>query len=128
MAPCRRPHVSIFPTRLEQDAALLAAIRRRRRKAASHGCQTPLLDIGFDKDKAGLSEVYMHDARAVCADRGEEVGCLEAVSDVFQLLAVARKENSSSPWPVSNTYHVALNNAGSVRSRSKGLIKSPVAR
>lgn len=50
----------------------------------------------------------MNIAGTVCADSREEVLRFEAMSDVFELLAVARKEDRSRPWTIANADHIAL--------------------
>lgn len=58
---------------LQQDAALLAAVRRRGREAAGHGSKTPFLDVSLNEYKTHLSKVHMHRAWAVRSNRWEEI-------------------------------------------------------
>ena len=60
-------------TGLEQDATLFAAVGRRWCETSGHGRQTPLLDVGLDKNEAHLTQVHMHGTWAVGANGGEEV-------------------------------------------------------
>ena len=64
---------SILGAGFEENAALLGTIWRWRCERAGHGSKTPLLNVGFDKNKASLTKVDMDDAGSVGADRGEEV-------------------------------------------------------
>lgn len=88
----RGSSVSVFPARLEQNAAGLGAIGWRRSQRSGHGCQAPLLDICLDEDKASLSKVDVYGCGAVGAYGGKEVRIFYAVYDVVQLLAIASKE------------------------------------
>lgn len=109
---------------IEENRALLAAIRGRGSQAASHGCQSPLLDIRFDEDEAHLTKIHMHLAGAVGADRWKEVVRLEAVRDIVQLLTVAREENRPCARPISDANDVSLNVCGAVGSGCEGLVVS----
>lgn len=112
---------------LEEYTSLLAAVRGRRGQTARHGCQPPLLDIRLDEDEARLAEVDVDGARAVGADGGEEVRCLEAVGDVVELLAVAREEDGAGARAVADADDVALNVGRSVGGGSEGLVVAALA-
>lgn len=60
-------------TTFEEDATLFASIWWWWCKAASHGSETPFLNVGFDKDKAHLAEIDLDVARASGSDGGEEI-------------------------------------------------------
>lgn len=120
-----RPWLLILsPTRFEQDTALLTAIGRRGGKAAGRRGQPPLLDIGFNEDKAGLAKVDMYNAGTIGADGWEEVGGLETVDHVLHSLSVPGKKDGSSPGSVSNTHNIALDERGTVRGAVKWLIET----
>lgn len=70
----------------------------------------------------------MDDAGAICTDRGKEVGCLQAVGDVFQLLSVASKEDGSGSRSISNANNIALDEWWAIRCRVERLIKAAVTR
>lgn len=111
-----------FPARLKQDTTLLTSIRGWRRKTPRHRRQTPFLDIRFDENEAGLAEVDVHGARAVCADGGEEVLSFETVGYVVEFFAVASEEDGARAGAVADAYNVALDVGGAVRGRCEGLI------
>ena len=64
---------SVLGARFEKNAALFRAIWRGWCERSGHGSKTPFLNVGFDKDKAGLTKVDVDDAGSVRADRREEV-------------------------------------------------------
>ena len=111
-----------FPARLKQDTTLLTSIRGWWRKTPRHRRQTPFLDIRFDEDEAGLAEVDVHGARAVCANGGEEVLSFETVSYVVEFFAVASEEDGARPGAIADAYNVALDVGGAVGGRCKGLV------
>ena len=111
-----------FPARLKQNTTLLTSIRGRWRKTPRHRRQTPFFDIRFDEDEAGLAEVDVHSARAVCADSGEEVLGFETVGYVVEFFAVAGEEDGAGAGAVADTYHVALDVGGAVGGGCEGLV------
>jgi hypothetical protein len=106
---------------------LFAAIRRRRRKTTSHGGKTPFLDIGFDEDESRLSKINVYCAGAIGTDCWEEVLRFQAVGYIFELLAIAREENSTCAWAVSYTDNITLNVCRCVVRGSKWLVVSSMA-
>lgn len=84
--------VSVFPARLEQNAAGLGAVGWRGSQRSGHGCQAPLLDVCFDEDEASLSKVDVYGGGAVGAYGGKEVWIFYAVYNVVEFLAVASKK------------------------------------
>ena len=56
---------AIFVARLEEDGALLRAVRWRRCKGASLWRKPPFLDVCLDEDEAGLAKIDMYHAGAV---------------------------------------------------------------
>lgn len=90
-----RAGVAIFPASLEQDTAGLGSVWWWGCKRARHGCQSPFLHVGLDKNKTGLAKIHMNCSRAIGADGREKVGILDAVDDVVELFAVASKENAA---------------------------------
>lgn len=120
--------VAVLAPGLEQDVALLGAVRRRRREAAGHGGEAPLLDVGLDEDEAGLAKVDVDDAGAVGADGGEEVLRLDTVNDVLQFLTVAGEENGARPRAVADANDVALDVLRCVGRRVEGLVAPALAR
>ena len=111
-----------FPARLKQDTTLLTSIRGWWRKTPRHRRQTPFLDIRFDEDEAGLAEVDVHGARAVCADGGEEVLSFETVGYIVEFFAIASEEDGARAGAVADAYHVALDVGRAVGCRCEGLI------
>lgn len=116
-----------FSPALEENAALLASVRWRRRQRTSHWRQSPFLYIGFNENKAHLSKIHVHLARTIGADGRKEVLRLEAMRDILELFAVARKENGASSRAIPYSNDVALNIGWSIGCTSKGLVKSPGA-
>lgn len=78
--------------------------------------------MSFDEDEAHLAEVNVHLAGSVGADRREPVLRLVPVTDVLELLAVAREEHSARARAVSDAYDVALYVFGPVGIRMEGLV------
>lgn len=117
-----------FPPRLKKNAALLAAIWRWWSKTPSHRSQSPFLDIGFDEDKPHLTKVDVHGARAIGADRWEEILTLEIVRDFIQFLPVSGEEDASRARPVAYSNHVALHIGRSVKCRCEWLVISAMSR
>jgi hypothetical protein len=113
---------TVLGTGFQQNATLLRSVRGWRSQTSSDGGQTPFLDIGLDEDEAGLSEVDVNSSRAVCANGGEEVLCLETVDYLFELLTIACKEDSTSSRPVTHTNNIALYQWGPIRSGAKWLV------
>ena len=114
---------------VEQDAALLAAVRRRRGQASRQGCEPPLLDVGLDVDEAHLPKVDVHRARPRGAHGREEILRLEHLRDFLQLLAVAREEDGPGARPVADADDVAAHVGGAVRGRwSERLVEAALAK
>lgn len=111
-----------FPARFKQDTTLLTSIRGWWRETPRHRRQTPFLDIRFDENEAGLAEVDVHGARAVCTDGGEEVLGFETVGYVVEFFAVTSKEYGARAGAVADAYHVALDVRGAVGGRCEGLV------
>lgn len=112
---------------LEQDAALFAAVGRRRRKAARHRRQAPLLNVCLDEHKAHLAEVDVHRAWPVGADAWKQILRLEAVCDIVQLPAVAGEKYRAGARPVADADDVALHKRRPVWRRREGLVVSSMA-
>lgn len=106
---------------------MLAAIRRGRSKAASHGRQSPFLHICFDIHKAHLAEVDVHGARSVGTHGGKEILALEVVSEFVQSLAVTSEENRPGARLIADSDDIALDVGWPERSWRKWLVESPVA-
>ena len=66
-------------------------------------------------------------ARALSANRREEVLSLESMCNIVEFLAIASEEKGSSARPVSNSDNVSLNVSGSVCGRCEGLVVASVA-
>ena len=92
----------------EEDAALFGAVGWWWCEGARHRRQAPFFDVRFDEDEAQLPEVDVHLAWSVGAYCREEIVRLEAVSYVFEFLAVACEEDGSGAWPVADTDNIAL--------------------
>lgn len=118
----KRAGKPILGAGLEENTALLGTIWRWRCERASHRSETPLLDIGFDEDKASLTKVDMDDAGSVRADRGEEVLRLQAVYYILQLLSVSGEENRATSRAVADANNIALNNLRAVGSSIERLV------
>lgn len=116
--------VAILRACLQQNAAGLRTVRRRRRQGSSHRCQAPFLDIGLDKHKASLSKVDVYSCGSVGPNSGEEVWIFQAMHDIVQFLAVSGEENATSSWSVSAADHVALHKWRTVRSLVEGHVKA----
>lgn len=112
---------------LEEDAAVLGAVGRRRRERAVHRCESPLLDVGFDEDEAELAEVDVHGARAVRAERREQVEGFEPVRYVVEFFAVAGEEDGTAARSVPNAYYVALDVGGAIGCARERLVVAAVA-
>src|SRR4051812_48772395 len=97
-----------FPASLQQNASLFTAIWWWWSKRSCLRCKTPLLHIGFNEDESHLAKVDVHVGRSVSAHSREEVLTLESVCDVLEPFAVACEEDSSGPWAVAYTNHIAL--------------------
>jgi hypothetical protein len=93
---------------LEENAALFTAVWWWGCKTASHRSKPPLLNIGFNKDKAHLAEIDLDVARAVGSDCREEVLRLETMCDIFQLFPVASEEDGSGTRSVAYSDNVSL--------------------
>ena len=119
-------YVSPLSSSLEQDTALLASIRRRRRETARHGCEAPFLHIRFDENETHLSEVDMDCAGSIGTDCGKEILCFKSMGDVVELLAVACEEDRSTSRSVSNTDNVTLYILRAVTGWSEGLVEPTV--
>ena len=113
-------------TRLKQDAALLAAIRRRRSQAARRGSQAPFLDVGLNEDEAHLAKVNVNSTRAVCADGWKEVLRFEIVGNFVQFLPVPGEEDAARSWPIANANHITLNIFRAVGDPVEWLIVPPL--
>lgn len=116
-----------LPACLQENASLLAAVRRGRSKAASHGCQSPFLHISFDIYKAHLTEIDVHGARSVGTHGREEVLALEVVSEFVQSLAVTSEENRAGARLIANSDDIALDIGRPEWSWREWLIESPMA-
>ena len=119
--------IALLGATLQQDATLLRSIRWRRRKAASHRCQAPFLDVGLNEVETSLSKIDVNRSRAVGANSREEVLSLETVNDLFQLLAITSEEDSTGSGTVSNTNNIALDIGRSVGCRVERLVIPPCA-
>jgi len=97
-----------IPPRLQENAALLAAVRWRRREAASHRRKAPLFDVCFYKHKPTLTKVDVYSTRAVSAHRWEEILTFEPMGHIIQFLAVACKEHRACARSIPNANHVTL--------------------
>lgn len=117
--------MAVLGCAFKQDTALFRSVWRRRRQATSDGSQPPLLDIGLDKDEAGLAEVDVNYGRTIGANRGEEVLRLESMSDLFQLLTIAGEKDGASSRAISDTDNVALHELRSIWGWVKRLVVSP---
>jgi hypothetical protein len=106
--------------RLEQDAASLRTIRRRRRERSHHRRESPFLDVRFDEDESSLTEVDVHAARAVRADRRKHVALVEPDKGILELFPVPSEEDSSGPRTIADAECVAFEQRRSVRSGGKG--------
>ncbi|KAI6770773.1 hypothetical protein HG531_009628 [Fusarium graminearum] len=95
-------------------ALLIRSVRGRRGQASSDRSETPLLDVGLDEDETSLSEVDVNSSRAVCTDGREEVLCLETVDYLFELLAIAREEDSTGSRTVTHANNIALYQWGTI--------------
>lgn len=128
-----RWHISALPLPraispgLEQYAALLTPIRRRRRKAARHWRQTPFLYVSFDEHETTLTEVDVHGARSICTNCWKKVLSFKAMYNIIQFFAITSEEDATRARAVTNTYHVTLDVGGAVISRDEGLIVATVA-
>lgn len=111
----------------EKNAALLAAVWGRWGEAASHRSQSPLLDIGFDKDETHLAKVDLDVTWPVGSDGREEVLRLEAVGNIIQLLAVASEKDSSGAGSVADSYNVSLLIRRRVVGSREGLVVPSLA-
>jgi len=83
MTAAMRARVSVLPPSLEENAALLGAVRRWRGQGARHWGETPLLDVCLDEYKAGLAKVDVDDARPIGTDGREEILRLQSMHHVF---------------------------------------------
>jgi hypothetical protein len=93
---------------IKQDASTLAAIGWGRGKSSHTGCQTPLLNIGFNEYETCLTKVDMNAARTVRAYCGKQVPATQTNKSVLGLATVAGIKYSSSSWAVTNTEDIAL--------------------
>ena len=100
--------LGFVPSYVEQNAALFAAIRRWRRKAARYWSKTPFLDVRFNEDEPVLTKIDVHSTRAICTDGREKVLRLQPVRDIIQFLAVPSKEDRARSWSISNTNNITL--------------------
>lgn len=114
--------VTVLRTRFQENATLLGAIRWRGSQATSNRSQTPLLDVGFDKVEAGLSEVDMDDGGTVGTDGREEILGFETMNNFVELLTVASKEDCACSWPVPNPDNIALYDRRTIWSRRERLV------
>lgn len=124
-APCRGSRVFYFPARFKKDTPLLRAVRRRWCQRTRHRGQAPFLNVGLNKDEASLAKVDVDDAWSVSADCWEEVLILEAMYDIFKLLAVTGEEYGSRARPVPDADDVALHNLRAVLRWCERLVISP---
>ena len=115
-----------FTTRVQKYRSLFAAVWRRRCQAASLGCKTPFLHVGFNKDETHLSKVHVHLTRPLGAHGGKEVLCLETVRHIIELFAIASEEDCSSARPVANADDVSLDVCGTVCGRGEGLVVATI--
>lgn len=119
--------VSVLPSSFQKNVALLRSIWRWRCQAASHRCETPLLDVGFDEDEAGLAKVDVDGAGTIGSDGREEVLGLETMDDILQFLSVASEEDCARARAIANTYDIALHVLGTVLCTVKRLVVATLA-
>lgn len=97
-----------FSTAIQQDGALLAAIWGWRSQTARHGCQTPLLHVGLNKNETHLTEIDVHLARPVSANSGEEILRFKTMCYVVQFFSIAREEDGACSGPISDADDITL--------------------
>lgn len=73
MSPTVRRGEAILGAGLQENAALLRAVRRRGSQAARDGGQPPFLDICLDEDEARLTKVDVNRRGPVGSNGGKEV-------------------------------------------------------
>lgn len=97
-----------FSAGLEQDTALLTAVRWRRSQAACHRCEAPLFHVPFDEHKSHLTKVHMDRAGPIRPDGREVVLRFLTVNHLLQLLPVASEEDGSRTGSVSHADYITL--------------------
>ena len=66
-------------------------------------------------------------ARPICTYGREKILRLQAVSDIFEFLTVAGKENRSGSWPVADPDDIPLQDIWTIRSTIERLVMTSLA-
>lgn len=106
----------------QQNRVSLDAVRRRGCQRALRRGKAPLFHVGFDKDKATLTEVDMDLTGAIGADGREEIPTQAGIS-VFQFASIAGEEEGACAVAVTDADHVAVGVRQPIRLAVKGRAK-----